>query len=96
MDWRLYTSGHDSNPEGPYLGQTPPGNTPEIFAPGIISTGMNEVEAAFSPDGTELYKTLDPNKTYGTLQRELNQPGNGSWDIRWVDVSVVEDLRPGG
>ena len=42
-------------PEGPFLGQAPPGTTPQIFAPGIISTGMNEVEAAFSPDGKELF-----------------------------------------
>ena len=41
--------------EGPYLGQTPPGTTPEIFAPGFISTDLDELEAAFSPDGTELY-----------------------------------------
>ena len=26
--------------EGPYFGQDPPGNTPEIFAPGIVSTGL--------------------------------------------------------
>ncbi|MBN2431635.1 MAG: PD40 domain-containing protein [Acidobacteria bacterium] len=27
---------------GPYLGQTPPGTTPAIFAPGIISTDLSE------------------------------------------------------
>lgn len=34
----------ESFPElkGPYLGQTPPGTTPEIFAPGIISTEKSE------------------------------------------------------
>ncbi len=46
------------SPEGPYLGQTPPGNAPEIFAPGFISTGTDEVEAAFGPDGTELYLSV--------------------------------------
>jgi hypothetical protein len=41
---------------GPYLGQKPPGLTPEIFAPGVVSTPMNEHSpAAFSPDGTELF-----------------------------------------
>jgi hypothetical protein len=49
---------HSHSPAGPYLGQSPPGTTPEIFAPGIVSTGMNEVEAAFSPDGTELYLAI--------------------------------------
>ena len=24
-------------PDGPYLGQTPPGTTPEVFAPGIVN-----------------------------------------------------------
>ena len=42
--------------KGPYLGQKPPGMTPEIFAPGIISTRFHEHSyAVFSPDGTEVY-----------------------------------------
>ena len=28
--------------KGRYLGQKPPGTKPEIFAPGIISTGLTE------------------------------------------------------
>ena len=37
--------------EGPYLGQTPPGLTPEVFAPGLISLdGEQELNAAFSPN----------------------------------------------
>jgi len=44
--------------KGPYLGQKPPGKTPEIFAPGIISTGCSERIAAFTPDGKELYYVL--------------------------------------
>jgi Tol biopolymer transport system component len=43
---------------GDYLGQKPPGMTPELFAPGIISTGFDERIAAFSPDGKELYYAL--------------------------------------
>jgi len=37
--------------KGPYLGQKPPGMTPEIFAPGIISTGATEGASSFSNDG---------------------------------------------
>ena len=44
--------------KGPYLGQKPPGMTPEIFAPGIISTGLSESYAFFTPDGKELYFML--------------------------------------
>lgn len=39
-----------------YLGQTPPGETPEIFAPGLISSTNHEHSApVFSPDGNEVY-----------------------------------------
>ena len=41
---------------GPYLGQEPPGMTPKIFAPGIVSTdGAREFSGTFSPDGREYY-----------------------------------------
>lgn len=39
---------------GPYLGQKPPGSTPEIFAPGIISTKNREAFLVTYPGGTEL------------------------------------------
>lgn len=41
--------------DGPYLGQEPPGLTPELFAPDIIKTEHREAEAAFSPDLKEFY-----------------------------------------
>ena len=40
---------------GPYLGQKPPGTTPEIFAPGIISTSEHEYCISFSTDLNEIY-----------------------------------------
>jgi WD40-like Beta Propeller Repeat len=43
---------------GPYLGQSSPGLTPEIFAPGIVSTGFPELFAYFTPDARELYFQL--------------------------------------
>jgi len=43
--------------KGDYLGQTPPGIVPEIFAPGIISTAKKEQNGSFSPDGKEFYFT---------------------------------------
>jgi Tol biopolymer transport system component len=40
--------------EGPYLGQEPPGMTPEVFAPGIVSVEKySEFVCIFSPDGKE-------------------------------------------
>ncbi len=41
--------------EGSYLGQKPPGITPQLFAPGIVSTGMDDLNAIFSADGTEFF-----------------------------------------
>ena len=39
---------------GPYLGQKPPGEKPEIFAPGIVSTGLEEALCALMPDNDEI------------------------------------------
>ena len=51
--------GQDEFPvlEGPYLGQKPPGLTPELFAPGIIATKDWEGGTAFSLDMNEFYFT---------------------------------------
>lgn len=38
--------------KGPYLGQKPPGMTPKIFVPGIVSTDVNEVMYGFYNDGS--------------------------------------------
>lgn len=54
----LIDKGADNKPiqfpvlEGDYMGQKPPGDTPELFAPGIVSSiwGLHST-AAFSPDG---------------------------------------------
>ena len=55
---------------GDYLGQTPPGATPRVFARGIVSTDDLEHSApAFTPDGNEVF------------WRENRQPGpdNKEW-----------------
>jgi hypothetical protein len=40
---------------GLYLGQTPPGATPQVFAPGLAGTGMQTRDFAMTPDGREIY-----------------------------------------
>lgn len=63
---------------GPYLGQTPPGNEAKLFAPGIISTGMNERDIAMTPDLKEIYYSVSVgNFTYSTIMfvKEMN----GKW-----------------
>jgi len=42
---------------GPYLGQQPPSLEPQIFAPGLVSTGLPERDVAMTPDGSEIYYT---------------------------------------
>ena len=64
---------HDNFPvlKGPYLGQKPPGITPETFAPGIISTaGSNEFCASFSSDGREFYFNRGMTIMVSRLQKE--------------------------
>lgn len=48
-------SGNASVIRGDYFGQTPPGDSARLFAPGIISTGMDERDFAISPDGNEIF-----------------------------------------
>jgi len=51
-----FRPGENTGLHGPYLGQRPPGLTPELFAPGIVSVyGSNENTVTISPDGRELY-----------------------------------------
>jgi len=61
---------------GPYLGQTPPGDEPELFAPGIIGTAMYTRDMAISPAGSEIYfcvSALGYNLIFYTKQE------NGRW-----------------
>ena len=62
--------------KGPYLGQTPPGMTPEIFAPGIVSTGYYEQSNSFSPDGKAFYYTIVGPKFGITLFMQIQ---HGRW-----------------
>jgi hypothetical protein len=62
--------------EGPYLGQKPPGDTPEIFAPGVVSTQFDEHIAFFSPDGNELFfRLLDAPHSVALVMKQEN----GRW-----------------
>jgi ankyrin repeat protein len=63
---------------GPYFGQRPPGLTPEIFAPGIISTAKGfEFAGVFTPDGREYYFT-QRGFDFGQKIRYMRME-NGKW-----------------
>ena len=67
--------------KGDYLGQNRPGLTPEIYAPGIISTSeQNERDCSFTTDGNEFYFTLWGN----------NQP----WNIMMMQRSHNRWIEP--
>lgn len=70
-----FAPGTKTGLKGPYLGQTPPGLDPKVFAPGIVSTsGHFEFSIAFSPDLREIHFTRrkDPGglNTMMTCRRE--------------------------
>jgi Tol biopolymer transport system component len=65
---------------GPYFGQTPPGRTPQIFAPGILSL-PNRMEAriVFSPDGDECFFTVPNDFTFSNVQLYYSKCVDNVW-----------------
>ena len=58
---------------GKYLGQNEPGLIPEIFAPNIVSTGMSEINACFSPDYTEFFfSVIMPSRHFVIMSMKYN------------------------
>ena len=65
--------------KGPYLGQKPPGMTPEIFAPGIVSSPeATEYAIAFNPDGKAFY---------------FNRNGIGVMVCIWSDTGWAKPIK---
>jgi Tol biopolymer transport system component len=62
--------------KGPYLGQKPPGLIPQIFAPGIISTGLHEGSSGFNLHSTHFVFQRIENQKVMTYEMERN---NGLW-----------------
>ena len=60
----------------PYLGQKPPGMTPELFAPDIIATGYYERDITISPDGTEIFYGILTGRHVTILYTRLE---DGKW-----------------
>jgi hypothetical protein len=60
-----------------YLGQTPPGVTPKIFAPGIITlSNRDESVITFSPDGKQLFFSINQ---YPDRRAMFMEYKNGEW-----------------
>lgn len=78
--------------KGPYLGQKPPGLTPEIFAPGIISSKeFIEFKGCFSPDGKEyfFYKHALPEFIPTVFFTKVE---NGAW-TEPVELPITKGAR---
>jgi ankyrin repeat protein len=78
--------------QGDYLGQKPPGDRAELFAPGIISSiwGLHSA-AVFSPDGKEVYwapMMEFPGELYSRGGLLMMNRVNGRWTApTWVSFS---------
>ncbi len=70
--------------KGPYLGQKPPGMTPELFAPNIISTEESEFGSVFNKDATEFYYAVDVN---GKNEIRFSSLVKGRWSKPEVILS---------
>ena len=80
---------------GDYLGQKPPGPTPELFAPGVVSTGLYERDVAMTPDGNEFYFGLI---SAGDIAIVTTKRAGGVWSrpqiAPFCDNPEVFDLEP--
>ena len=74
-----------STVSGPYFGQKPPGKTPEIFAPGILSLSSRmEARITFSPDGNECFFTVPSDLTFSHVQIYTTRCVNNVWSPQVV------------
>jgi len=84
---------------GPYLGQKPPGEMPEYFAPGIIAVPENfdHSAAVFSPDGKEVFWCTNVNgntdkRVAGNLRLYTMKEVDGYWTAP-RPASFVKNIR---
>jgi Tol biopolymer transport system component len=83
--------------ENPYLGETPPGDGPVVFAPGIISTpDLIEMGITFSPDGGEIYfsRSAGP-EISSNFSIWVCREGKEGWETpRVANFSTHRDFAP--
>ena len=86
---------------GLYLGEKPPGPTPIVFAPNLVSNEKSELNAVFSPDGKEFY--FAKRRGDDAMASFVVRQENGVWgrpqmltlagDYSFVDMFVSPDGR---
>lgn len=83
---------------GDYLGQTPPGDTPVVFAPGIVSTREHQHSApAFAADGKEVYWSVIRESNDSVYQQIMSMEFiNGKWNEPHPASFSVKNSYEGG
>jgi hypothetical protein len=75
---------------GDYLGQEPPGDTPRLFAPGVVSTGLLDRDIAMLPDGSEIYfGVAAPGYAVSSILVTRRLPDGG-----WTSPEVASFVAP--
>ncbi len=72
------------NPDLSYMGQKPPGLTPELFAPDVIATGYYERDITISPQGTEIFYGILTDRHVTILYTKLA-------DGKWTEPEIAPD-----
>jgi len=72
---------------GPYLGQKPPGTTPEIFAPDILPSSNYHTTPTFMPDGGEAYWKMQETNTISMMKIV-----DGIWTVP-AEVTLSSGLK---
>jgi len=85
-----------TNDQGPWLGMNLPGDAPELFAPGIVSTGAAERDIAVTADGRELFfsRTVVPGSTAIMTCRLSNGKWNEPEVAEFSRQEGVQDTEP--
>lgn len=80
---------------GPYLGQKPPGLTPEVFSIGAVSSDYRDWGGSFTPDMKEYYFTRRDNKT-GANSWFVYKLQNNRWQLTETDAHAGRTFSPDG
>ncbi len=81
--------------EGPYIGQTPPGLTPEVFAPGIVSKEHRDWTGRFTPDMQEYYFTRNNSKSRKSTKIVFTSENN-KWHETVLEPRMGGSISPDG
>lgn len=77
-------------PAGDYLGLTSPGNTPELFGPGLIDTGLYNRDVAITPGGDQIFFGVMLGR-FNTIF-ETHRGPDGRWSVPEVAPFATDPL----